>query len=167
MTLLPERFLRFAIRDLEAQVAKTPDEEKSFWLKRLHEYYAIEHGDLHEHQAADMRQLGVEIIDKITKVVIDLGELLPENFTFVGFDKGVGLREELDLSREWLTEIRIVFPLNTYVISYTFFKGLFGESIHEAGTSDAFFKKHIIECPEHLREVLRVYVRRILYTEPV
>lgn len=155
MTLLPERFLRFAIRDLEAQVAKTPDEEKSFWLKRLHEYYAIEHGDLHEHQAADMRQ------------VIDLGELLPENFTFVGFDKGVGLREELDLSREWLTEIHIVFPLNTYAISYTFFKGLFGESIHKAGTSDAFFKKHIIECPEHLREVLRVYVRRILYTEPV
>jgi len=168
MTLIPERFLRFAIRDLVDEVARTDDEEKKFWLSRLREYYAIEHGDIEENARHDHARFVAKFMDEQLHMTIELEEILPQDFTFVGHEKGLKLREELHLEQEdWKSTIRIAFPSNTYTISYSFFKGLFCESIHKAGTSDAFFKKYIIECPEHLKEILKLYVHRILRQEPV
>ena len=65
MTLIPERFLRFAIRDLENKSDFERTEEHEFWLKRLHEYYAINHGDLTENEVIDENRLTAEVTKEI------------------------------------------------------------------------------------------------------
>lgn len=70
MPLIPERFLRFAIRDLKAEIehdkknmiVPTDTSEKEFWLSRLNEYYALEHGDLEENARIDEARFREKLI---------------------------------------------------------------------------------------------------------
>lgn len=171
MTLIPERFLRFAIRDLENKSDFERTEEHGFWLKRLHEYYAINHGDLKENEAIDKNRFIAEAAKEIENkvLVIDLHtipELRPTawNFALTGLDAGLKLRQDVHLeAEEWHSKVRIIFPLNTYTVSYSFFKGFLGHSVRTSGSVDAFFEKYTIEAPAHLTEVFRNYVQRIVF----
>jgi len=164
MTLIPERFLRFAIRDLQE---KDDTEEHRFWLGRLKEYYAINHGDLQENAAVDAEQFKREIGKSMKALyevlIIDLNELLPEDFILVGFDNGVEVRDDLSLEREdWHQSVHVSFPHRASTISYSFFKGLLGPSVMKCGTSEKFFERYTMVAPAHLQDVLRMYVHRIL-----
>ncbi len=161
MTLIPERFLRLSIRDLERNAL---DEEKKFWLKRLHEYYAVHYGSIQENVEADLIKTQSALMKKnFDTLVIDLSNMSPEGFTFIGYERGEALRESLHLEQEeWHHNVRIIFPIHTCTISRSFFDGLLGASVKEAGSDAKFFEKYTIECPDHLSEVVRRYVHVIL-----
>jgi len=82
MTLIPERFLRFAIRDLKAEIEHDKNiighggtGEKEFWLSRLNEYYAINHGDLEENAKIDEARIRDKLVKSAKRMMQDVGLL--------------------------------------------------------------------------------------------
>lgn len=75
MPLIPERFLRFAIRDLKAEIEHSKNNmivsidtsEQEFWLSRLNEYYALEHGDLEENARIDEARIREKLVSDFSK----------------------------------------------------------------------------------------------------
>lgn len=95
-------------------------------------------------------------------VVIDFGML--EGPVYTGRERGRRLRDELHLDQVDAsgTEVSVEIPETAYTVSSSFFLGLFGPSIVQAGSRDAFFRRYHFSAPSYLEPVVDGYVARAL-----
>lgn len=96
--------------------------------------------------------------------MIDLGNI--EGNVFTGRDRGERLRETYGLDNfDKLGEAVVVkIPDRAYTVSSSFFLGLFGPSVVQAGSKDAFYARYKFNAPAFLLDVLDGYVSRALQT---
>lgn len=172
MTLIPERFLRFAIRDLENKSNFNRTEEHEFWLKRLHEYYAINHGDLKENAEIDKRLFIAEMADEIKNSVltIDLDDIFSWDYEppcLVTQDEGINLRERVQLdSEDWHGYVNIIFPMYSnydfkieFIVSDFFLSGFLKPSLAKFNSASEFYRKFSFGGPTSIIDDINTYVR--------
>lgn len=87
-----------------------------------------------------------------------------EGPVYTGRDRGERLRQhfkldEIDLAQE---AVRVVIPADTYSISSSFFLGMFGPSVVNAGSREAFYGRYSFETDDFLKEVIDGHIQRAL-----
>lgn len=87
-----------------------------------------------------------------------------EGPVYTGRSRGEALRQELALGNADVRNemVEVTIPEDTYTISSSFFLGLFGPSIVNAGSKEAFYARYHFAAPDFLREVIDGYVSRAL-----
>lgn len=89
-----------------------------------------------------------------------------EGFEYIGRERGERLRatlklDELDAKGE---EVEVAISNDTFVISSSFFLGLFGPSVVRAGSKDGFCTRYHFRFPFFMKDVIDGYVDRALQT---
>lgn len=87
-----------------------------------------------------------------------------EGPVYTGRSRGERLRNELKLDDidEAGDKVEVDIPEGTYTISSSFFLGLFGPSVVNAGSKEAFYSRYHFKSPAFLKDVMDVYVSRAL-----
>ena len=87
-----------------------------------------------------------------------------EGPVYTGRSRGERLRSELQLDKIDATGdvVEVEIPNGTYTISSSFFLGLFGPSVVQAGSKDAFYSRYHFNSPRFLKDVMDEYVSRAL-----
>ena len=95
-------------------------------------------------------------------VTIDFAKI--EGPVYTGRDRGERLRTDLHLDAVDASGdiVEVMIPATTYTISSSFFLGLFGPSVVNAGSKEAFYTRYHFQSPSFLREVVDSYVSRAL-----
>lgn len=94
--------------------------------------------------------------------VIDFAEL--GGPVYVGRDNGLAARnkcrvDELDSVAE---AVRVRIPNDAYSVNSSFFLGMFGRSLAQFGTREAFLDHYHLEAPSHVRQALEAAMERAL-----
>jgi hypothetical protein len=94
--------------------------------------------------------------------VIDLSVL--NSPLLVGREVGAQCRSKFGLEVEDVIfyPVEVHIPDSTYSMSSSFFLGMFGRSIHTAGSAETFFEKYQFKANHLLRRVIEACVRRAL-----
>lgn len=87
-----------------------------------------------------------------------------EGPVYTGRSRGEHLRSELQLDKIDAAGdvVEVDIPEGTYTISSSFFLGLFGPSVVNAGSKDAFYSRYHFKSPTFLKDVMDGYVARAL-----
>lgn len=95
-------------------------------------------------------------------MVIDFGRL--QGPVFTGRPRGEQLRRELrvDDMDQADTVVEVNIPETTYSISSSFILGLFGRSVVELGSREAFYGKYHFNASKLFRDVVDACVARAL-----
>ena len=97
-------------------------------------------------------------------ITIDFANI--EGPVYTGRDRGERLRSDLHLDQldaaGDIIEVRI--PEETYTISSSFFLGLFGPSVVNAGSKERFYMRYRFHSPSFLTDIIDRYVSRALQT---
>lgn len=98
----------------------------------------------------------------MTSPTIDFAKI--QGPVYTGRERGERLRHELHLDELDRGEDPIVvqIPEGTYTISSSFFLGLFGPSVINAGSKEAFYERFKFRSPAFLKSVMDSYVARAL-----
>ncbi len=88
---------------------------------------------------------------------------------YIGRDRGSIERDKyrLDELDSQNVVVTISIPSSTYSINSSFFLGLFGKSIRNAGSKDAFFQKFRFVAPDNIIDAIESYVERALYEKKI
>jgi hypothetical protein len=96
-------------------------------------------------------------------IIIDLSQ--HGGPVYAGRPKAEKLREKYRLDEiDSLTEqVRIKIPENTYTINSSFFLGLLGKSVRQAGSKEDFLRKFSFEAPDVFKNKINDYIIRALH----
>lgn len=96
-------------------------------------------------------------------VVIDFAKL--GGPVYLGRERGQKIREQFALDRIDKIDQKVVvnIPANTYSINSSFFLGLFGRSIRNAGSREEFLQKFTFDAPRLFSEVIESCIARALH----
>ena len=103
-------------------------------------------------------------LDNENDVVIDFAKL--GGPVYLGRERGQKIREQFALDRDIdKTDKKVVvnIPTNTYSINSSFFLGLFGRSIRNAGSREEFLQKFTFNAPRLFSEVIESCIARALH----
>lgn len=82
---------------------------------------------------------------------------------FTGRSRGAESRKRLGLDRLAAGEVvQVVIPNDVYTITSSYFLGLFGDSVREAGSREKFLERFIFSAPPHIEEKLGDLITRAL-----
>ena len=87
-----------------------------------------------------------------------------EGPVYTGRERGTLLRDYLKIPALEAdnVHIRVSIPDATYTISSSFFLGLFGPSVIQCGSKEAFYKKYEFVANEFLKSIIDGHVDRAL-----
>ncbi len=94
------------------------------------------------------------------KMIIDLSQL--EGPIYSGRDRGRSAREQFGLDELNLEEadVTVVVPQDTYSVTSSFFLGMFGPLLIEAGSTEAFLKHIHFDADDELGQQIGEYATR-------
>jgi hypothetical protein len=98
----------------------------------------------------------------MTSFTVDLKDLAGQVYT--GRDRGEAFRRQIRLAEreKEVDSVEVLVPDETYTISSSFFLGLLGPSVVQAGSKAAFYKRYTFRTPDFLKSVIDEYVARAL-----
>jgi len=84
---------------------------------------------------------------------------------YAGRPKGEKVRKKYDLDKLDFeqTNVKIIIPDDTYTINSSFFLGMLGQSIRNAGTKEIFLESFTFDSPELFDSKINDYIDRALH----
>lgn len=101
------------------------------------------------------------------QIEIDFAKLGPP--VYIGRDRGENEREKYNLDEidKSNTCVNVIIPEDTYSINSSFFLGLFGKSILNAGSRDNFLNKYRFKAPTVFEEAIEKFIDRALFEKNI
>lgn len=95
-------------------------------------------------------------------LVIELQKM--EGSVYSGRPEGELARKKFNLDKIDKEHRKVIvrIPESTYAVTTSFFLGLFGKSIRQAGSRSAFLGQYEIQAPEVFRNAFESYISRAL-----